>query len=105
VNQERAIEAERLLSESLDGPSGLLVKLHRAAGFDEDQFRRAIDALQVLNEEYHDQRLVPKSLAALFVDISRAMEADWKYYDSDTRARIEDARDTVVALALELMGG
>lgn len=58
-----------IVYEGLCGEGGLLASLRMNRGLDRSQYETVTSALRALVERYRHEELVPKRLAAAFVDI------------------------------------
>jgi hypothetical protein len=94
--------AMRVIYEGLAGKDCIPIKLRMGNGLDKEQLQMVKGAIRFLTQEWKSRDLVPKGLAAAFVDIQSAMEWGQGQYSMAEQDEIEDAAYELVDLAYDL---
>jgi hypothetical protein len=94
--------AMQVIYEGLAGEDCIPIKLRMRKGLDKEQLQMVKDAIRFLAQEWKSRDMVPKSLAAAFVDIQSAMEWGQGQYSAAEQDEIEDAAYELVELAYDL---
>lgn len=94
--------AMRVIYEGLAGEDCIPIKLRQGKGLDKEQLQAVKDAINFLAQEWKSRDMVPKRLAAAFVDIQSAMEWGRDRYSEAEQDEIEDAAIELVDLAYDL---
>jgi hypothetical protein len=97
-------EAIRIVWEGLSGEASIPVKLRLGKHLDRQQLAAVKEAIRVLTERWQNQEMVPKRLAAAFVDLQGSMEWGRDLYPEKEQDEIEDAATELVQMAYELLG-
>jgi hypothetical protein len=97
-------EAVDVVYEGLLGLHSLPVKLRERQGLDRAQLAGVEAALDLLQQRYADSEVVPKRLAAAFVDIQGGMEQSRAWYPDADQDEIQDAADRLTMKAYALLG-
>lgn len=99
MNEEIAVQ---VIYEGLSGKDSIPVKLRMGNGLDKGQVQMLKDAIGFLAREWKSRGVVPKRLAAAFVDIQSSMEWGKAQYSTAEQDEIEDAANELVDLAYDL---
>lgn len=89
-------EALEKVIQCLSDKGSIPVKLNLKKGIDWELVSELRKALFELGEIYQDQDVVPKKLAFVFVDLSKAFERCMPLYDQDEQDKIFDLKQEIV---------
>lgn len=98
------LEAIHVVLDGLVGPDSLPVRLRRGEGLDEAQLARIEVAATRLGELWAGRDVVPRRVAAAFVDIGTTLAWAGAGASKAEQERIEVAALRLVELAHELFG-
>jgi len=94
--------AMRVIYEGLAGEDCIPIKLRQGQGLDKEQLQAVKDAISFLDRAWKSREMIPKRLAAAFVDIQSSMEWGRDLYSEAEQIEIEDAANELVDLAYDL---
>lgn len=89
--------------EGLAGPRSIPLKLRVGQGLDRAQLQEVTEALDQLVERYEGRDVIPKRLAAAFLDLHQAMEQGLAMYPQEEQDAIEDAASEIATMAAAIL--
>ncbi len=83
--------------------SDFVVPLRMGEGFNTELFNKFLKSVKVCNEEWHNQKNIPKRLAMLLIDINPAMLSSSHYYDEQVNEKVNQGVDDATSLIRNML--
>lgn len=77
----------------------ILLDMRRGEGLNDSKYKKLLESINYLTEQYRNSEVIPKKLALCFIDISNYFYFNKQLYSTEEQNKLEDAAHKISELA------